>query len=195
MAWAPDYITTAELKSALKIDDTEDDTELAFAITASSRAIDRAADRQFGIVASVEERYYEGEWKPYRRNDRWTIPVDDIETSTGLVVVNADGDTISSSDYELWPRNAVKKGRAFTHIVTDSVSDYYNITGLWGWSTVPDTIKQACLIQATRLFRRPKAPFGVAGSPELGSELRLLDKLDPDVEMLVRTYRRWWSAV
>jgi hypothetical protein len=53
---------------------------------------------------------------------------------------------------------------------------------------VPASVKLAALLQATRLFKRKEAPFGVAGSLELGSELRLLAKLDPDVEMLLGGY-------
>jgi hypothetical protein len=50
---------------------------------------------------------------------------------------------------------------------------------------VPPTIKLATQLQASRWLKRRDAPFGIAGSPELGSELRLLAKLDPDVEVLL----------
>jgi len=55
---------------------------------------------------------------------------------------------------------------------------------------VPGPIHQACLIQTNRLIMRRDAPFGVAGSPEVGSEVRLLARLDPDVETMVRPYMR-----
>lgn len=61
--------------------------------------------------------------------------------------------------------------------------------------TVPDSIKLACLLQASRFFIRREAPFGIAGSPEAGSELRLLAKVDPDVEVILGPYRSWWGAV
>ena len=76
-----------------------------------------------------------------------------------------------------------------------SKSSYYNVTGLWGWASVPTAVEQACLIQATRLFKRKGAAFGVAGSPELGNELRLLSRLDPDVEVTLGKFVRWWGAV
>lgn len=53
------------------------------------------------------------------------------------------------------------------------------------FNPVPGPVELACLIQASRWFKRKDAPFGIAGSPELGSELRLLSKLDPDVEVLL----------
>jgi hypothetical protein len=58
MPWAPDYITTAELKSFLGINDAIDDAQLAIAITAASRAVDRVTNRQFGQVAAAEARLY-----------------------------------------------------------------------------------------------------------------------------------------
>lgn len=59
--------------------------------------------------------------------------------------------------------------------------------------SAPSPIRQATLLQASRLFVRKNSPYGIAGSPDMGSELRLLAKLDPDVEVLVRPYRlQWW---
>jgi len=46
--------------------------------------------------------------------------------------------------------------------------------------------KVATVLQANRLLKRRHAPFGVAGSPELGSELRLLARVDPDVAVSLR---------
>jgi hypothetical protein len=60
---------------------------------------------------------------------------------------------------------------------------------------VPSAVKQACLIQASRFFTRRYAPFGVAGSPESGSEMRLLAKVDPDVAVILGPYVTWWGAV
>jgi hypothetical protein len=54
--------------------------------------------------------------------------------------------------------------------------------------------KLATLIQASRLFARRHAPFGVAGNPEVG-QLRLLERLDPDVAISVRPFARVWGAV
>lgn len=59
---------------------------------------------------------------------------------------------------------------------------------------IPAEIKLACLIQASRLVTRKDAPFGIAGSPDVGSEMRLLAKLDPDVQVLVRPHKSWWGA-
>lgn len=60
---------------------------------------------------------------------------------------------------------------------------------------VPDTVKLATMIQASRLYHRRNSPFGIAGSVEMGSELRLFNKVDPDVAVLLSTERNHWSAV
>lgn len=56
------------------------------------------------------------------------------------------------------------------------------------FNPVPSTIKLATLMQAGRWAKRRDAPFGIAGSPETGSEMRLLAKLDPDVEVMLGGY-------
>lgn len=51
-------------------------------------------------------------------------------------------------------------------------------------------IERAVLIQSSRIFRRKDAPFGTVGSPEFGV-LRLLARLDPDVQQLLWPFKRW----
>lgn len=57
------------------------------------------------------------------------------------------------------------------------------------WYTEP-AIVRATLIQAQRLYRRKDSPFGVVGSPNAGGELRLLQRMDADVEALIRPFVR-----
>jgi hypothetical protein len=125
----------------------------------------------------------------------------------GLVVAfdeaedETNGGTIT--DYVLGPRNAAADARPWTELVVRSTSDVQptdlegglRVTALWGWSSVPAPIEQACLLQASRLLARRDSPHGVAGSPENGSEIRLLERLDPDVAVAVRPFKRVWGAV
>ncbi len=193
MACAPDYATTSELKSYLRIGDTIDDDQLSLALSASSRLIDRSANRQFGIIAAAEQRIYESTFD--RKRDLYVVPIDDLSTVTGLVVETSAGIAVDDTAYTLEPVNALSVGRPWTQFATSVSAAEWAVTALWGWASVPTPIKQACLLQASRLFKRREAPFGVAGSVEFGSELRLLSKLDPDVELIVGAYRRWWAVV
>lgn len=203
MAWAPDYTTTDELSDYVRIEDLDDDVQLGLAVTAASRAIDRHTVRQFGLVDAVEPREYTARWS--RTRGGWLVPIDDLMTTTGLVVqVDQDGDgaheaSLASTAYVLRPRNAARKGFPWTELWIDSaaVTGMYvaadgavQVTALWGWSAVPATVEQACLLQASRLLSRRDSPFGVAGSPEGGSELRLLARVDPDVQVTLDPYRR-----
>lgn len=193
MAWEPSYATTEELSSYVRIDDLEDEVELALAITAASRAIDHAAGRQFGLTSAETRRYTAR--RDYERGF-WAVDVDDFVLVTGAGVVVSGVGTVTAYDKE--PINAAQRGRPWTLIAFNANSEFQpcgirnevEVTALWGWSSVPDTIKQATLLQASRVFTRRSAPFGVAGSPDTGSELRLLAKVDPDVAVLIRDYSR-----
>lgn len=205
MAWAPDYATTAELKAYVRISDSADDAQCALAVTAASRAIDQATNRQFGLAAAAEDRYYTARWD--RRRCRWVIDIDDLQTSVGLTVSADLDDTGTYADliteYAMRPVNATAEGMPWTSIVVHPTSDVLpsaleagvEVHAQFGWTAVPTTVKQACLLQASRFLMRRDSPFGVAGSPEAGSELRLLARVDPDVEVSLRRYRRVWGAV
>jgi hypothetical protein len=201
MAWEPDYITVAEAKSELGITNTDSDTSLASKITSASRSIDLFCKRQFGLLAAAEARYY----TPWYDEDlrRWVVEIDDLMTTTDLVVKLdlSDDDTygtaLSASDYILRPRNAASKLRPWTQLAIKNTSsspisrsDSVYVEGRWGWSAVPTTIKDATLLQVNRLLFRRSSPSGVAGSPESKSEIRLLAKLDPDVEVMCKAYQR-----
>lgn len=209
MAWAPAYVTTAELKSYLRITDTDDDTELDFAIEAASRAVDQATNRQFGQVAAAEARLFTARWDRHRR--RYVADIDDIMDTTGFAIASDDDDD-GVYDDDTWilddsdgvflaPRNADENSRPWIQVVwrTDAdnpsvAEDAIQVTALFGWDAVPDTVKQATLLQASRFFFRRNAPFGIAGSPDMGNELRLLSKVDPDVAVALKPYARWWGA-
>lgn len=205
MAWAPDYCSSAELKSYTRIDDNVDDAQIALAISAASRAVDRYSNRQFGLVAAPEARYYTAEYD--RDLYRWTVSIDDLMTVTGLLV-NADlqddgtySDTID--EYALRPVNAAPKGKPWTRIVVHPTSTSQpngkdaavEVTARWGWTSVPDQVKQATLLQANRFLERRNAAFGISGSPDAGGELRLLAKVDVDVAVILGPYVRQWGAV
>jgi hypothetical protein len=197
MPWSPDYVTDQELRDFLRIPDAVDDTFISIAKTAASRAVDRHTNRQFGVVAAPQARRYTAHWDAYRR--RWVIDIDDLQTAVGLVLTTEAG-TIDV--FTLQPVNADETGDPWTRIVVEpesavhptSEEDGVTITASWGWTAVPVAVKQATLIQAARFFTRRGAPFGIAGSPEQGSEMRLLSKVDADVAVILGRYQRWWAA-
>ncbi len=101
-----------------------------------------------------------------------------------------------------YPYNADSKGNAYTALVfapgtlLSSSEGQIKVNAKWGYvTTIPPGVKEAALVQATRFFKRKDAPFGVAGADAMGNAMRLLSKLDPDVELMLASYRRWYGAV
>jgi hypothetical protein len=192
MAWAPDYVSVPELKGFIGLADTIDDVVMMPAISAASRAVDHATGRQFGKVAAAEQRTYRA--RPDYELGYLVVDVDDYQTAPTAVTV--DGTTVAT--YVKEPFNAAQKGRPWTRIAftadseatPDSHPHEVVVTALWGWAAVPTPVKQATLLQTSRLFSRRHSPFGVAGSLEFGSEIRLLSRLDPDVEVSLRDFKR-----
>lgn len=207
MGWQPEYATVGELTAHTRISDTADDAQAAIAIATASRAIDNRCNRQFGKVPVAEARTYTPRWSRHRQG--WRVPIDDLMTATGLLVaVDQDGSgayATTIATYRLRPTNAVVAGQPWTELFipstavitlgTVSLADSVQVTASWGWPGVPDAIRQACLLQASRLLSRRDSPYGIAGSPEVGSEMRLLARLDADVAVAVEPYRRRvWAA-
>lgn len=198
MAWKPDYASLVEMRNYAGITHLNDDEELAFAITAASRAIDRATNRQFGKVDTPELRKYTPRFD--RRRNTWIIVVDDLMDDTGLTITTEDGGTIDS--YFLEPINAAQVNAPWTQIVVKRDSSVqptgqdHEVSAVapWGWTSTPVPIKKATLLQGNRFHARRTSPFGVAGSPDMGAELRLLEKVDPDVKVSLGPYIRWWAA-
>jgi hypothetical protein len=88
-----------------------------------------------------------------------------------------------------FPRPAVEE------VVADEDNGIYWSPALPADDAVPDGVVLACLLQASRWYKRRDAPFGIAGSDLMGAAMRLAAKVDPDVAVLLSTYRRHWGAV
>lgn len=201
MPWAPDYITVPELRAYDRVNDDLDDPQLADAIVGASRAVDRECLRQFGKVDASESRTYRPRWSKSRGG--WIVAIDDVMTSAGLVVAldtALDGTFATPiTKYALRPSNANAVGKPWEALLL-SIPSAFRVQGLvdevrvtanpFGWTAVPQTIKLATKMQGQRFATRRDSPYGIAGTPENGSELRLLARVDPDVAVMLNGYRR-----
>lgn len=194
MPWAPNYATPADLAAYLRIpdEDIQDEEQMVLALAGASRAVDRTCRRQFGALAAPAARVYTARVDP--QLNRPVVAIDDLMDDTGLLI-EVGGEEVTGV---LGPANAPADGVPWTRIAGPwplGVPDAVTVTALWGWTSVPDAVVQATLMQASRLLARRDSPYGVAGSPEAGSEIRLLARVDPDVAVLLRHYtRRWWAV-
>lgn len=195
------YVTLAELKVHLGIGDTGDDATLQVALDAAEEQVNAYTGRRFTADGAGVVRYYEA-------LDRGTVAIDPLSSLTDLAVaVDQDGDGVFEDtltvdvDYRLAPYNAAVLSAPWTSLVALTGTTFppgprrVKVTGRWGWPAVPASVKQATRIQAAFLWKRKDAPFGVAGSPEFGNELRILASLDPTARDLLRPYKAVWAAV
>jgi hypothetical protein len=186
VTWKPDYITAADVAAYLRVTDAVDNAEFGIWATAASRAIDKRCNRQFGQLAAPAARTYRRTPVYDVTTGLWVLEIDDVQDATGLLV---NGVAYASSGAVLLPDNAPADGVPWERIgfVTWPFPSYpglpqsNTLTGRWGWSAFPSQVIGAAKLQCARWNARRDSPFGIAGSPDQGSEIRLLAKLDPDV--------------
>jgi hypothetical protein len=191
------YTDLNSVKNALGLGPTSlspDDQEIEAAITAVSRTIDDYCGRFFystagTVLFTAEDPLYTplpGDWSAIT-----SITIDDANSGTPNIVLDP------VKDYRL-ETNKAFPGWPFTGIIITTYNTSYSLPvgitegikaiGQRGWSSIPPAIQQAALLQTVRTHSRRAVPFGVAGSPD-GGVVRLLSRLDPDVELMCRPYR------
>jgi hypothetical protein len=193
MAITNGYASLADVKAALRITDSVDDSLLEMAIESASRLIDGYAYRYF-YNAGIATRDFVAE-------DSYLTIIDDLISISELKTTDEIGSeyvTWNASDYQLRPVNGKMDGLSVPYTSILSTDDLLfnklgeqalvRVTGVWGWAAVPIAIKQATVIQASRIYKRLDSPLGVAGFGDLGA-IRVGRALDPDVEQLVMPYR------
>lgn len=195
------YCSLAEVKERLDIPtaDTASDAMVEQIVTAVSRWIDDFTGRRFYLAQ--ETRYYTAD----ADDELW---IDDITAVTTLKTDN-DGDrtyetTWAVTDYDLLPNNAVLEGKPYSKIVLApagsnafpaSVKKGIQLIGSFGYSSTTSSgrctiIKEACLLQAERIYKRKDTPLGIAGAPNLGEQRVNIPGLDPDVKSMLEPFMR-----
>ena len=195
MAITNGYCTLADVKAALRITDTIDDALIENSVNAASRMIDQYCNRFFYSGSAGETRYF-------KANDGFTCWIDDAQSIASVTTASTDptifDTTWQASDYQVLPANRWSNG-AYYPISAITASDDYlfpvwadlalvRIVGQFGWASVPDPVKFACIIQASRLFKRLESPLGVAGVSDLGI-MRVGSSIDGDVAQLINPFR------
>lgn len=190
------YASLTELKASMSIpvSDAIDDTMLELAIESASRAIDTYTGRNF-YSSGTATRYY-------APTSNLICDTDDIAQfvyvktmdSTDLFTI-----TWQSTDYQLEPLNGVVDGMPTPYTRIRAIGDYLfepldgqatvEVRAVFGYTATPIAIKQACILQASRIMKRNDSPLGVAGVGELGV-IRVSSRLDPDVAQLIDGYRK-----
>lgn len=202
-----DYATLAELKARLEKTLPDDDTVLSALITAASRAIDAFCNRPDGFVAPTiaTARVYAGSGRAWQRIDECVeitlVEVKESATDDGYVAwTGADWIAFSGDpeqpDFNRTPYTAIlcAAGGAYSVFTSGFMTQHgvptVRVTAKWGYAvTVPPAIREACVIQAARWWKRGQSAWAdTAGTPELGL-LLYRRELDPDLKMILVTGR------
>lgn len=195
-----EYATVAELKATLELSgESFADPDLTLALSAASRAVEAVTCRRFWIDANTSSiRYY----TPDSCKRVW---IDDLVTLTEFAVDATLTGTFTAwtqtTDFYLEPLNAASDvpAQPYTSVRVAPFSTRYlmpdyprsvRVTGKFGWSAVPDEVKQATKMIAARLAKRSReAPFGVVGFGADGTAVRIATN-DPDINMLLGPLQR-----
>ena len=189
---ANEYLTLDELKVASEV------TGISFmdydgqrSVTSASRAIDEYCGRRFWLDADTTSVRY------YTPLDCHTVSIDDLAT-VGTVTLDLDGDgtfetTWTSTNYQLRPLNAAADSKPYEELTLRQPTYTYfpcregsvKVTGQFGWPAVPEQVKTATTLLATKLVKRVReAPFGVVGFGIDNSVVRVI-RTDPEMQILL----------
>ena len=195
------YVSRNDVKNALGLGTaamTPEDDEIDQVVNSVSRAIDDACGRFFYSAAGTVL---------YTAEDFLYLPIDDFSAITAVVIDEQNTGTpnvtlTTGTDYRPeattaipgFPYTAIRITSFGTKTLPVGVTEGVSVRGTRGFAAVPQPIVAATLLQCVRTHARRNSPYGVAGSPD-GGIIRLLSRLDPDVELMIRPYRRVKEAV
>lgn len=205
---ATSYVTLAEFKNwvtpTLSATTLDEDATMNTAITAASQLIDDYTGRRFYSTSADETLYFTASQSdvllPY------DLGVDILSITT--LSTDEDGDrtyetTWTTSDYDLEPYNAASQLRPYTYIRVTPNGSYsfptirrsIKLVGKFGFCTLANLptwapkVRDACIMQAARLYMRRVTPSGVGGDSMFG-QVRIPARLDADVELELTPLRR-----
>jgi len=196
------YATLSDVKAAARITDTIDDGLLEMAIESSSRDIDAYTERVFFSTGATAVA------RVYIPQDIYLVETDDIISVTTLKSDSTGNGTFditwASKDYQLEPLNGLAGGISTPATRIRAIGDYLwpvyeprnvnsnqasvQVTGVFGFASIPSAIKQATILASLRAYKRYESPTGVLGFSDMG--VVRVGRLDPDVERLIQPYRK-----
>lgn len=212
------YASTAELKARISKTGNADDTSLAALLSAAEEAINNYCHRPDGFEAdsTATARLYAAHGKPYVLIDECiaitTVAVKDSATDTTYTAWAAtdwiafSGDpenpefnrlpydgimSAAGGDYDIFLSGKFTTLRGFrpSSSVARSVP-MVQVTAKWGYSVnVPAVIKEACILQAARWWKRAESSWADSiANGDMGS-LQFRKVLDPDFQMMLKEGR------
>ena len=139
--------------------DSSDDSVIEDTLEATSRLIDQVCNRRFYTTSDDETRYYTPECGEILFIDDLSAAPTTIKTDT--TYDRSYATTLSSSDLDLEPFNALAKGWPYTWVeIAPHAANHFTegkksvqIVGKFGFPAVPDDIKGVCLATALNMYQ------------------------------------------
>ena len=193
MAITNGYCTLAEVKAAMRLTDSVDDTLIENSIEGASRRIDGYCGRFFYQTTKTVTFYARDPYRLPLPYDLYTVTTLKTENDgTGNFTVTWTENT----DYIFEPLDAALQSRPYRAIAATGGKTFpiftppdpptAQIVGVWGWPAVPDDVREACVLLSMRQFARYNAALGVLGFADMAITVR---SVDPDVRDLLFPYR------
>ena len=176
------YIGLEEFKDRLGITDTADDSQAQISIQSVCQWVNEYCGRHFNRITEA---------RTFEPDNIWLLNIDDVVTVSALAL-DMDGDGVyelsltQNVDYQLrlgkglYNVNSTGIARPYTQVQIIQTGKWLpftwpyttlnrvQITGTWGWPAVPPGVTEAAFILAADIFKMKDAPFGLAGSADLG---------------------------
>lgn len=204
MALTNAYVTVDDLNSWLANQVPVDQFgEAETAINAASRWVDRYCDRHFYSVTATRT-FAPCSWygidlgcdlvsvTTFKTDDNSDGTFETTWTTSEYETLTSDGGYNTSEFGEAWPYRKVRtissRNLPVPLVTYGARRNLLQIAGSWGWSAVPDAVKQAVLIQSALLLSRKQSTQGVAGFGDFGV-VRVGRDVDPTVRDLLAPYR------
>lgn len=202
MALTNAYTTTSKVFAELGVPETSTDriARVEDAINAASRQVDGHCGRRFWQDTEVKVR-------EYYPDDSARCMVDDISTTTGLIVKVDDDDdgtyeeTLTIvTNYILRPLNAADMVPVWPYdeiVIIDTLGTYFptgrrrpsvQVAAQFGWPAVPDDVMRATTIQAVQIYKAGDAAFGAVQVGSDGLVHRLGATINPIAAALLEPY-------
>jgi hypothetical protein len=161
--------TLTEFKAYLGTDLSANDTYNQDVLDAAVSTVEHYCARPFAVAGAATARVYVPQGSIVRFHDCTTV--------TSIAV---NGSTVATTSYQLEPLNALSwsgQARPYEQArridgVCWYVGPYYygnatvTVTATWGWTAIPDEVKQATLILGKDIAKNRDVAFGIAAFTE-----------------------------
>lgn len=163
---ALDLCTVGDVKLAADVPDDSRDGIIQACVTAASRRLASRYQREFARADGTSTRRFAV------TSARVNLAPRDLQ-SVDVMILDPDGSptTLDSTDYRLLPRQSISgtfyivQLRASLNLCSTTSSEFgaaeLDITGTWGFETVPEDVARAAVVTAASWIDRAVTAYGI----------------------------------